>query len=234
MAAASLVQPVFLEQRAPVAQRILQHRYVDSLGLRAPWLRHEAQIAIKSEQFRADREAFALDLIRTGKVTPLRARSLADVAVREAYTQKIPPALVLGVMLTENDEIKSRARSKVGAVGLMQVYGKHWRGALGAKFGTNLRDDATNLRYGIYILKWTARQVEDFTIDGWRDALLKYNGCVRGRNTPDCRVYPEVVKHNVERAAKASCAGRDFHACIVQPMLVAQQTEAQQKQNRAD
>ena len=79
-----------------------------------------------------------MDLLRTGNVNQTRARSLADVAVREAYTRRIPPALVLGVMLTENDELKSSARSNVGAVGLMQVYPKHWRGALAAKFGTNI------------------------------------------------------------------------------------------------
>ena len=43
-----------------------------------------------------------------------RAWQLADVAVREAYTRRVPPALVLGVMMTENDELKSTARSSVG------------------------------------------------------------------------------------------------------------------------
>ncbi len=211
-----------------MAQRLIQHRYIDSLAVRAPWVHAPADVALQSEQFRADREAFALDLIRTGKVTPGRARSLADVAVTEAYKQKIPPALVLGVMLTENDELKSRARSKVGAVGLMQISAGHWRDALGRKFGTDVRSDSTNLRYGIYILKWGTKQVEDFTVDGWREALLKYNGCVRGTNTPDCHTYPEVVRSNVERAAKASCAGRGFHDCIVQPMLAARRAEAAQ------
>lgn len=221
-----MVHPVFLEQRTPVAERILQHRYVDSLALRAPWLRMPTQLALRSEQFLADREAFTLDLIRTGKVTPGRARSLANVAVREAYTERIPPALVLGVMLTENDELKSRARSKVGAVGLMQVYARHWRNALGRKFGTDVRSDSTNLRYGIYILKWTTKQVDSFSPEVWRQALLKYNGCVHGTNTPDCRDYPELVKRNVQRAATASCGGRDFHVCVVQPLLVAKRAEA--------
>lgn len=224
---------MFLEQGAPVAQRILQHQYVDSLAMRAPWVRMPAELAMKSEQFLADREAFTLDLIRTGKVTPGRARSLADVAVREAYTQRIPPALVLGVMLTENDELKTRARSKVGAVGLMQVYARHWRNALGHKFGTDVRSDSTNLRYGIYILKWTTKQVEDFSPEGWRQALLKYNGCVHGTNTPDCREYPELVKRNVQRAATASCGGRDFHFCVVQPLLVAKRAEADADQQAA-
>ena len=47
------------------------------------------------------------DLLRTGKVDEPRAWSLADVAVSEAYRRRLPPALVLGVMLTENDELES-------------------------------------------------------------------------------------------------------------------------------
>ena len=50
-----------------------------------------AEVALATPQFLLDRELFAMDLLRTGKVTQKRARSLADVAVREAYTRKVPP-----------------------------------------------------------------------------------------------------------------------------------------------
>ncbi|HEY9225968.1 MAG TPA: transglycosylase SLT domain-containing protein, partial [Gemmatimonadaceae bacterium] len=106
-----------------------------------------AEVALRTPQFLLDRELFTMDLIRTGKVNQQRARALADVAVREAYTRQVPPALVLGVMLTENDELKSSARSSVGAIGLMQVHPKPWR-SLGRKFGTNVHTDSTNLKYG--------------------------------------------------------------------------------------
>src|SRR5205814_4799654 len=118
-----------------------------------PWLHSPTDVALRTPRFLLDRELFIMDLLRTGKVDQARAMSLADVAVREAYTRRLPPALVLGVMLTENDALKSSARSHVGAVGLMQVYPKHWRD-LGRKFGTNVRTDSTNLKYGIFILGW--------------------------------------------------------------------------------
>ena len=207
--------------------------WLDSAFHRAPWLHSPVDTAIHSEQFRVDREAFALDLIRTGRINPVRARSIADVAVTEAYRQRIPPALVLGVMLAENDAFKPTARSKVGAVGLMQVYGKLWRGALGRKYGTDLHDDATNIRYGIHILRYMTEQVPDSLgpEDGWRKALLGYNGCVRGTNTPNCRRYPDVVRANVTRAARASCAGRDFTGCVVAPLFVAMRDDWRQLGN---
>lgn len=220
------MRPVFLDETRPVGAIVRpspSDTVVPQPADSSPaWVRLPVEDALSSERFRRDREAFALDLIRTGRVNPVRARSLADVAVREAYRQRIPPALVLGVMLTENDEFKSQARSPVGAVGLMQVYGRAWRG-LGRMYGTDLRDDATNIRYGIHILRYMTEQVPDGSTPdaGWRKALLGYNGCVRGSNTPDCHSYPDVVRTNVQRAAKASCHGRDFERCVVEPLWVA-------------
>jgi hypothetical protein len=162
-----------------------------------------------------------MDLLRTGHVSLKRARALADVAVREAYRRRIPPALVLGVMLTENDELKSSARSSVGAVGLMQVSPDAWSDALGQKFGTNIDTDSTNLKYGIYILGHLARKaaVAGANLEtNWRKALLGYNGCVRGTNSPNCRMYPDEVRRQVQRSAKSMCAGADFNRCVAQPL----------------
>jgi soluble lytic murein transglycosylase-like protein len=186
-------------------------------------LRVAPEIALKTPAFLLDRELFAMDLLRTGKVNRERAQSLADVAVREAYTRRIPPALVLGVMLTENDELKSSARSRVGAVGLMQVSPEPWRG-LGRMFGTNVHTDSTNLKYGIYILGWVAEKaasIVDDRNDAWRKALLRYNGCVKGTNTKDCRGYPDEVRRQVQSAARSSCRGADFAHCVVEPMWLA-------------
>jgi soluble lytic murein transglycosylase-like protein len=209
--------------RQPLGSRLVSHGQ-DSVRIRAPWMHSSAEAALKTPQFLLDRELFVMDLLRTGLVNQRRARSLADVAVREAYTRRIPPALVLGVMLTENDELKSSARSRVGAVGLMQVYPKHWRGALGRKFGTNVRTDSTNLKYGIFILGWVAGKAANRVEDrdaAWRKALLGYNGCVRGTNTRDCHKYPDVVRREVQRSAKASCRGASFDDCVVAPMWLA-------------
>jgi soluble lytic murein transglycosylase-like protein len=159
--------------------------------------------------------------VATGKVKFARAMRLADVAVREAYRRQVPPALVLGVMLTENDEIKSTARSRQGALGLMQIHPGPWRPALGELFGRNLRNDTTNLRYGVYILGHLARRTASRSADTsahWRIALLRYNGCKNGTNTPDCHAYPEVVRRNVQRSAQTICAGRDFDRCVVTPL----------------
>src|SRR4029079_18106376 len=90
--------------------------------------------------------------VNTGRLDAARADTLATVAGRAADIRRLPPALVFGVLLTENATFKSRARSNVGAVGLMQVYPKIWVPTLGKFFGRDLRDDETNLRYGVHIL----------------------------------------------------------------------------------
>lgn len=209
--------------------QLVEHAYVDSAEMRAPWLHAPAEVALRTPRFLLDRELFAMDLLRTGKVSQTRARRLADVAVREAYTQKVPPALVLGVMLTENDELKSSARSRVGAVGLMQVSPKHWTDALGRKFGTNVHTDSTNLKYGIYILGWLAGKATELVDDqdaAWRKALLRYNGCVVGRNTRNCHDYPDEVRRQVQESARATCGGADFDHCVAEPMWVARRSSA--------
>ena len=220
---ASQVRPVFLG-RAPVADRMLAGAYLDSsTTTRAPWLSLPEPLAMQHPQFRRDIAAFAADLRGTGQIDDARADSIARVAVREAYHRRVPPALVLGVMLTENDAFKRNARSKVGAMGLMQIMPRLWTPNLGHILGRNLKDDETNLRYGVYILKHFARETPD-TLDptaATRTALLRYNGCVRGTNTPDCRAYPEKVRRHVENDARNVCAGRGFHECVALPLWAA-------------
>jgi soluble lytic murein transglycosylase-like protein len=221
-AAFSITRPYYMS-REPLAEQLIEHRYVDPSKGRAPWLTGTAAVALATPQFLLDRELFTMDLLRTGKLNQKRARSLADIAVREAYTRKVPPALVLGVMLTENDELKSSAQSNVGAVGLMQVHPRPWRG-LSRKFGSNIRTDSTNLKYGIFILGWVAEKATKLVADqdaAWRKALLRYNGCVRGTNTRGCGSYPDVVRREVERSARSSCRGADFDHCVAEPMWLA-------------
>jgi Transglycosylase SLT domain len=219
---ASRVRPVFLGQ-TPVAGRVLAAAYLDSSEIRAPWLSLPEPLAMRHPQFQRDVEAFAADLRGTGNIGTARADSIARVAVREAYHRRIPPALVLGVMLTENDEFKPNARSKVGAMGLMQIMPRLWTPNLGPILGRNLKDDETNLRYGVYILRHFARRTSD-TLDATgatRVALLNYNGCVRGRNTRDCKAYPDKVQRHVERSARTSCAGQTFRDCVALPLWAA-------------
>ncbi|MBA3671745.1 MAG: lytic transglycosylase domain-containing protein [Gemmatimonadaceae bacterium] len=216
---ASQVQPVFL-RRAPIAERVLGGAWMDSSSARAPWLSLPEPLAMRHPQFQRDVDAFANDLRNTGWIEGGRADSIARVAVREAYHRRIPPALVLGVMLTENDRFKSHARSNVGALGLMQIMPRLWTPNLGPILGRNLRDDETNLRYGVYILRHFARRTSD-TLDAGdvtRTALLNYNGCVTGSNTPDCRAYPIKVQRQVERRALESCGGLPWHRCVALPL----------------
>jgi soluble lytic murein transglycosylase-like protein len=216
--------PIYMAKTA-IMQRLFARKAVDTTAVLAPWLTKSASEAIRTPQFLADRQAFADDLLRTGKVHTERAWELADVAVREAYKRRVPPALVLGVMLTENDELKSTARSSVGALGLMQINPRPWRG-LGKLFGSNLRNDSTNLKYGIFILDFLAEKAgRDGGVESWRTALLRYNGCKTGSNTPDCHRYPDVVRRSVLRNARYSCEGKDFAACVTHPLWLANRAE---------
>ncbi len=226
---ASRVKPVYLDKS--IGGDVVAPRLTDEERARvlAPWAQGSFADALASSVFLRDRSAFALDLMGTGKVGLDRALALADVAVREAYRRQVPPALVLGVLLTENDEVKSTARSRQGAVGLMQIHPGPWKPALGNLFGTNLRNDTTNLRYGVYILSHFARRAAEVQEDSslaWRMALLRYNGCLRGRNTRDCHRYPDVVRRQVQRSARAICAGRDFDGCVVTPLRLALRPKA--------
>jgi hypothetical protein len=229
---AQVVKPVFFS-RTPVIERVLHPpvdpiaALVDSAAGQAPWLRIPTPLSLRTPQFAADSQAFVADLMATGKLPQVRAERIADAAVRQAYRRRIPPALVLGVMLTENDDFKPTAKSKQGAVGLMQVMPRIWTPGWGDLFGRDLRDDATNLRYGVYILRVMHDQIADAgdPLESYRLALLRYNGCVTGKNTPNCHRYPDVVERHVNRAAKETCGGRSFEECVVRPLWLSRRRE---------
>jgi hypothetical protein len=175
---------------------------------------------LNSPQFERDRQAFAADLVKTGRMTQARADSISYYAVRESYINAIPPAVVFGVMLTENSRFISGAMSNVGAVGLMQVYPKVWLKALSSKFGNDLASDSTNLKYGIYILRSYIKSDSGKVTKGdVSKGLLHYNGCVRGTNTPNCKTYPGKVKGFVEKEAESLCGNKSFYDCIAKPFI---------------
>jgi len=201
-----------LAERVPLTKPILAPTPSPDTGRLASLL--------ASPAFAADSANFAADLVRTGRMSQARADSIAYYAVREAYQRGIPPAVIFGVMLTENALFVSNALSNVGAVGLMQVYPKIWLKALGDKFGTDLASDSTNVKYGVYILaeyiKHTGAQATPSEV---QKGLLRYNGCVRGTNTPNCRTYPTKVKNYVERQAESLCGDKTFYQCIAKPFM---------------
>ncbi len=125
---------------------------------------------------------------------PGLVRRIAVSLVREGRNTGIEPRLLLAVLLVENPWLNPRAESFVGARGLMQVMPIH-QGQWGC--GTSLDDVASNICHGAKIfasyLKSEKGNVER--------ALLRYNGCVRGTNTPNCHTYPN---HVFARAGRAS------------------------------
>lgn len=229
--AATNVKPVYAG-RAPVVTRLMAEAWRDSaaaaLAERAPWAMTSPEEAMGSPRFESDRRAFAADLLRTGRVTAGRADTLAGYAVREAYQRRVPPALVFGVMMVENPLLKSKARSRVGAVGLMQIYPRAWKESLSRHFGSNLNDDRTNLRYGVFILSHLVYKSDmwgndpDSTV---RRGLLRYNGCVRGTNTKDCHRYPDVVRSRIDRMAIAQCGAAGYDRCVSEPIRLSMRGE---------
>lgn len=209
----SYTRPIYTG-RAPLVQQITK----SSLSKAPPSL----EKLLSTPEYARDRQAFAADLVRTGRMSQARADSIATVAVREAYLKGISPAIIFGVMLTENARFISGAQSNVGAIGLMQVYPKVWLSVLGDSLGTNLGVDSTNLQYGVNILnryfyprnKDGSRRHRDY-----RTALLRYNGCVKGTNTHNCHTYPDKVQSYIETSAVSICAGKNFYECIARPFL---------------
>ena len=176
-----------------------------------------------SPKFQAEKRNFYQDLMRLKQVDSARADSIAQYAVREAYIRGISPAIIFGVMLTENAKFVSKATSNVGAVGLMQVYPKIWlTKEMSALFGKDLVSDSTNVKYGVFILSQYFRprtKAGQTTDRDWQTALLRYNGCVKGTNTPRCHTYPDKVQRFVEGSAKSICDGRGFYECIAKPFI---------------
>jgi hypothetical protein len=219
------VHPVYAG-RAPVVRELLEARAGgDSALARAPWVSASSDVALLSPQFEIDRRAFMEDLIRTSGISRGRADSVATFAVREAYRRRVPPALVFGVLMVENQELNSSATSNAGAVGLMQIDASTWVSSLGKLFGTNLRNDETNLRYGVFILSHllydsdTDSPADSAAVHGsLRRGLLRYNGCVRGTNTKNCFRYPEIVRTRIDTLALSQCGWRGYERCVAEPL----------------
>jgi soluble lytic murein transglycosylase-like protein len=113
-------------------------------------------------------------------------RRISRAVLREAGRQQVPPSLITAVLLTENTTLRPEAASSVGAQGLMQVMPFH----AGARLcnSDNLVDVDSNICHGTLILARSLRATHSSAA-----ALLRYNGCVRGTNTPDCHRYPTLV-----------------------------------------
>lgn len=129
----------------------------------------------------------------------------ATALVREAAKKNIDPVLLVGLMITENSAIDPLAKSNVGATGLMQVMPFH-AGEWGCG-SDNLVNVESNICHGVAILADYVRR----SPKNLHKALLGYNGCVRGTNTPRCHTYSSKVYKHANNASRlmASLGGTE-------------------------
>ncbi|MCG6955679.1 MAG: lytic transglycosylase domain-containing protein [Gemmatimonadetes bacterium] len=168
----------------------------------------EAQALTDLEQ-RADaleREAFMLHTTYTDEVAPLKRQLMRNGAddgfvtriaialVREGRREKLDPTLLASIVLVEDPMLDPEVLSPVGAVGLMQVMPLH-AGGWGCG-SPDLTNPDVNICHGVRILAHDLR----LTKGDLDRALLRYNGCVKGANTPDCHLYPLWVQRQVRLA----------------------------------
>lgn len=145
---------------------------------------------------------------------PELADRVAAAVVYEAGRLRMSPSLLTGVLLIENGPADSSAISTQGAIGMMQVMPVHI-GSYGCLSGDLLNLEA-NICHGARLLNTYLRRTKSVEL-----ALRRYNGCVRGRNTPRCHRYPLRVMRtassvrremlaNAARLSEASAEGRDI------------------------
>ncbi|HEU5042172.1 MAG TPA: transglycosylase SLT domain-containing protein [Gemmatimonadales bacterium] len=114
------------------------------------------------------------------------ADRIARALVKEARRLRVEPSLLAGVLLTENARLETGSVSSQGAIGLMQVM--HFHAGEYDCASDDLLQVESNICHGSRVLGQYLRRTGDV-----RRALLRYNGCVSGANTPGCRRYPSKV-----------------------------------------
>lgn len=125
----------------------------------------------------------------------VRAKEIATAVVAQGARKNISPALLVGILLTEDIKLRPTAQSFVGARGLMQVMPFH-QGKWKECGSGSLYEIDTNVCYGVSILADLIKRSPNV-----ERALLRYNGCVRGTNTPHCHTYSGKVLAFAEQAA---------------------------------
>jgi Transglycosylase SLT domain len=103
--------------------------------------------------------------------------------VNEAKRLRLSPSLLAAVLLIENAKLDSVAVSTQGAIGMMQIMPMH-AGGFGCP-SADLVNLESNICHGARLLKTFLRRTGNVQL-----ALRRYNGCLRGRNTPRCHRYP--------------------------------------------
>jgi hypothetical protein len=136
-------------------------------------------------------EAYVAGLLGRKSANTGLIHRVAAAIVKEGRRRNIGSQLLVGVLLTENPWLDPRATSSVGARGLMQVMPFH-----AGKWGcgsADLFDVESNICHGVAVLADNLSHSKSLP-----QALWRYNGCVRGTNTPDCWKYPRIVLKRAE------------------------------------
>ena len=134
-------------------------------------------------------------VIRRYTKDTVHANRIASALIREGGKRDLDPALLVGLLIAENAKFDPQARSNVSARGLMQVMPFHagkWKECP----SRDLADIDSNICYGTSILQDFIKRSPNL-----ERALLRYNGCVRGTNTPRCHTYSGKVLRYADRAA---------------------------------
>jgi soluble lytic murein transglycosylase-like protein len=131
--------------------------------------------------------------------SPELADRVASAIVYEAGRARLSPSLLAGVLLIENAPFDTSAISTEGAIGLMQVMPVHV-GSYRCLSGDLLNVEA-NICHGARLLSSYVRR--DRSVEA---GLRRYNGCVRGRNTPRCQHYPTRVLRTASRLRREMLA----------------------------
>lgn len=139
---------------------------------------------------RYDHLPLAQILRRTAE--PEIANRVARAIVKEARELQLSPSLLAGVLLTENSRLEPETVSSRGAIGLMQVMRFH-AGVFDCDSDDLLQVEA-NICHGARVFAGYLKRTKDV-----RSALLRYNGCMRSRATPNCRRYPSKVLYQAEQ-----------------------------------
>jgi len=132
-------------------------------------------------------EAYVAGILSRRNANKSLVHRISAALVKEGRRRNIESQLLVGVLLTENPWLDPRAKSPVGARGLMQVMPFH-AGKWGCR-SADLFDVDANICHGVAVLADNLERSRTL-----HQALRGYNGCVRGTNTPDCWRYPGIVR----------------------------------------
>lgn len=158
-----------------------------------PTLKEIVDLIVGEQGSSAEQSRIAAMLRKKTSDAGLADRIARDL-VNEGKKANVGATLLAGILMVENPELEPHAMSSVGARGLMQVMPFH-AGKWGCE-SNDLFDIESNICHGVRILAENLRHSRNLPI-----ALLKYNGCVRGTNTPDCHRYARIVYRYAQRSA---------------------------------